>query len=38
LEIQETATLNGKKFYLLNLPFFLIGKIEEYIKWFVSSV
>jgi len=38
LQIQNASTIAGKSFYLLNLPFFLTGKIEEYIEWFISSV
>ena len=30
-EIQKTATIAGKEFYLLNLPFFLISKLEKYL-------
>ncbi|MBU2446854.1 MAG: AAA family ATPase [Bacteroidetes bacterium] len=33
LTIEETQTINGKKFLLLNLPIFLTGKLESYLEW-----
>jgi predicted AAA+ superfamily ATPase len=33
LNIEEAKTINGKKFLLLNLPIFLISKLESYIEW-----
>jgi predicted AAA+ superfamily ATPase len=38
LSITESKTRTGKRFYLLNLPFYLVHKIEKYLKWFVSEV
>ncbi len=37
LEITEAATIQGKKFKLLNLPYFLAGKIGDYISWFAEN-
>jgi len=37
LDITEAATIQGKKFKLLNLPYFLAGKIGDYISWFVEN-
>lgn len=32
-DLQEIQTPSGKKIFLLNLPFFLIGKLELYLHW-----
>jgi hypothetical protein len=37
LIIQETKTPSGKPYKLLNLPYFLAGKIDEYIEWFIMK-
>ncbi len=37
LEIQETKTLEGKSFKLLNLPYFPGCRLPEYIEWFVTN-
>ena len=37
LNIQETKTPSGKAYKLLNLPYFLAGKIDEYIEWFIMK-
>jgi hypothetical protein len=37
LEINEIKTLGGKKFVLLNLPFYLAGSIVEYLEWMMSQ-
>ena len=37
LSISQSKTRLGKKFYLLNLPFYLVHKIEEYLDWFLSQ-
>ncbi len=37
LSIDKTQTIAGKKFNLLNLPFYLIHKIENYIDWFIKE-
>ena len=37
LEINEIKTLGGKKFALLNLPFYLAGSIVEYLEWMMSQ-
>jgi hypothetical protein len=35
LAVQQTQTIRGKKFYLLNLPYFLAGKINDHLKGFI---
>jgi len=35
LGVQQAQTLKGKKFYLLNLPYFLAGKIKDHLKGFI---
>lgn len=37
LSIDEVKTTSGKPFFLMNLPYFLAGKLTEYIQWFISS-
>lgn len=36
LEIHTATTTNGKEFKLLNLPYFLGLKLNEYIEWFLE--
>lgn len=38
LKIDRAKTPEGKEFFLLNLPYFLGGKINEYVPWFVKKV
>lgn len=38
VSISKSYSRTGKKFYLLNLPFYLVHKIEEYLYWFVSQI
>jgi len=33
LKIDKISTSNGKEYTLLNLPFYLAGRIEDYIDW-----
>lgn len=35
LGVQQTQTIRGKKFFLLNLPYFLAGKIKDHLKGFI---
>ena len=37
LKISKSVTRTGKPFWLLNLPFYQIHKIEEYCRWFVEE-
>jgi len=37
LEITTAATQEGKQFFLLNLPYFLTGKLRQYLEWFLSE-
>ncbi|MBM3708510.1 MAG: ATP-binding protein [Actinobacteria bacterium] len=38
LKIDTAETINGKKFFLLNLPFYLTGNIKKYLYWFFEQV
>lgn len=38
LEVRQCQTIRGKKFYLLNLPYFLAGRIKEYLPGFIKLV
>jgi uncharacterized protein len=38
LAVQQTRTIRGKKFYLMNLPYFLAGKIREHLGGFRKYV
>jgi hypothetical protein len=37
LDIIETQTPSGRTYTLLNLPYFLAGKLKEYVAWFVEG-
>jgi len=37
LKVDEVQTVKGKKFYLLNLPFYLAGNINKYLSWFLEE-
>lgn len=36
--INEVATISGKEFYLLNLPFYAVHKLEDYLRWFIDEI
>ena len=36
-EVHTAKTTNGKEFKLLNLPYFLGLKLNEYLEWFIES-
>jgi predicted AAA+ superfamily ATPase len=36
-EVHTAITTNGKEFKLLNLPYFLGLKLNEYLEWFIES-
>ncbi|MBT3201690.1 MAG: ATP-binding protein [Phycisphaerales bacterium] len=36
LELQQTRTVSGTPFELLNMPYFLTSQIHEYIAWMIS--
>ena len=38
LKIDSVKTLSGKPFHLLNLPFYLAGKLDVYLEWFIERV
>lgn len=37
LDLQSLTTHEGKAFFLLNLPYFLAGQLEEYIDWAIQK-
>lgn len=37
LDISTPTTPGGKKFKLLNLPYCLSGKLDDYMGWFIHS-
>lgn len=37
-QVDKLKTRSGKTFYLLSLPYFLVGKIEQYIKWLLTQI
>ncbi len=37
LQIEKTHTAKGKSFTLLNLPYFLVGQLMEYVKWLTTQ-
>lgn len=38
LLITECQTVSGGQYFLLNLPYFLAGKIESYLEWFDCEI
>jgi predicted AAA+ superfamily ATPase len=38
LKIDRTSTPEGKQYFLLNLPYFLIGKMNNYVPWFFEKI
>ncbi|OQY04019.1 MAG: AAA family ATPase [Bacteroidetes bacterium 4572_117] len=38
VQINSLKTIAGKEFYLLNLPYFLAGKLNEYLDWFFEKI
>lgn len=38
LQIENTKTPEGKSYHLLNLPYFLAGRLKDYIGWFIENV
>jgi predicted AAA+ superfamily ATPase len=37
LKVDRVTTLQGKEYRLLNMPYYLAGKIEEYLGWMVTT-
>jgi hypothetical protein len=35
--IYLATTQNGKKYQILNLPYYLASQIEKYIAWFIQT-
>jgi predicted AAA+ superfamily ATPase len=38
LKVETATTLTGKEYRLLNLPYFLAGKLTMYLDWFVEEI
>ena len=38
LKVDKSRTREGKNFHLLNLPFYLVHKIDEYLVWFIAEI
>jgi uncharacterized protein len=38
LSIDTVKTIKGKKYFLLNLPFYLVGKINGCLNWFLQKI
>ena len=38
IQVDKLFTKEGKRFYLLSLPYFLVSKIEEYILWLKNYI
>jgi len=37
LNVETVQTLQGKEYQLLNLPYFLAGRLEAYLEWFTQK-
>lgn len=37
MEVNEIKTRTGKKYHLLNIPFYLVHRIEDYLNWFLDE-
>ncbi len=37
LSVDNEKTIAGTKYLLLNLPFYLLGKLKEYLNWFIEN-
>lgn len=38
LRVTEATTPSGKKFQLLNLPYYLGTQLEKYLDWFIGTI
>ena len=38
LAIHPVTTDEGKSYYLLNLPYFLVSQLDAYLQWFQTQV
>jgi len=38
ISITEATTLTGKKYQLLNLPYYLVSQLENYLAWFQKTI
>lgn len=38
MSITEATTLTGKKYQLLNLPYYLVSQLENYLAWFQKNI
>jgi len=37
LKVDTVKTIKGKKFFILNLPFYLTGRLNSYLSWFLEE-
>ncbi len=38
INITEASTTSGKKYHLLNLPYYLVSQLENYLEWFQVKI
>jgi hypothetical protein len=38
ISITEASTPDGKKYKLLNLPYYLVSQTEHYLQWFQQQI
>ena len=38
LLLNKAKTIAGKEFFLLNMPFYLVGKLKQYLEWFFNEI
>ena len=38
MSITEATTITGKKYKLLNLPYYLVSQLENYLNWFQKQI
>jgi len=38
LSIHSVKTISGKPFHLLNMPYYLAGRLNDYLEWFLEEV
>lgn len=38
LQLHESTTPSGKKYYLLNLPYYLVSQLEKYLAWLPAQI
>lgn len=38
VQVHPVTTASGKRYFLLNLPYFLVSKLDEYLAWFEKEI